>query len=292
MSIQVFFNIVYQVSILMLISYSFSINYNTSKFFNLTYAAYITISGYLFYLFHIQLNSPFIIAVIGGVAITVFLSYFLELTVFSKLKKRTKNPFILLIASIGVYTILQNLISIIWGYNALSAYSRLPLKKIEVLGGNLTVIQALTILVSIVILIIVMYFYSKSSIGRKVKAISSNEFLSSIYGINPRYVILHTTIISTLITACAGIFISLDTSIIPSYGFNILFYALVAMILGGTDNNLRLLYGVIIITTAQHLGAYYIGSKWMDAILYCVLIIILFIKPTGLSSKQLKKVEI
>jgi len=40
------------------------------------------------------------------------------------------------------------------------------------------------------------------------------------------------------------------------------------------------------------LAAYYIGSQWMDAVAYVILIAFLLAKPLGFSGKRLKKVEI
>jgi branched-chain amino acid transport system permease protein len=44
--------------------------------------------------------------------------------------------------------------------------------------------------------------------------------------------------------------------------------------------------------STQHLAAYYIGSQWMDAVAYIILILFLIAKPLGFSGKRLKKIEI
>ena len=38
--------------------------------------------------------------------------------------------------------------------------------------------------------------------------------------------------------------------------------------------------------------AYYIGSQWMDAVAYIILILYLIARPLGFSGKRLKKIEI
>ncbi|MFH1320855.1 MAG: hypothetical protein ABII90_09420 [Bacteroidota bacterium] len=50
--------------------------------------------------------------------------------------------------------------------------------------------------------------------------------------------------------------------------------------------------GALLLAAAQHLSAYYIDSKWMDAVAYVILILFLIWKPLGFSGKRLKKVEL
>ncbi|GHU75870.1 hypothetical protein FACS189414_0860 [Bacteroidia bacterium] len=74
--------------------------------------------------------------------------------------------------------------------------------------------------------------------------------------------------------------------------FNWLLYGVVAMIIGGVDSNWGLVGGAFLLATAQHLVAYYIGSQWMNAVAYVILILFLIGKPLGFSGKRLKKIEI
>jgi len=61
-------------------------------------------------------------------------------------------------------------------------------------------------------------------------------------------------------------------------GFNWLLYGVVAMIIGGVGSNWGLAGGALLLATAQHLAAYYIGSQWMDAVAYIILILFLIAK--------------
>ena len=75
-------------------------------------------------------------------------------------------------------------------------------------------------------------------------------------------------------------------------GFNWLLYGVVAMIIGGVGSHWGLVGGALLLATAQHLAAYYIGSQWMDAVAYIILIVFLIARPLGFSGKRLKKIEI
>jgi branched-chain amino acid transport system permease protein len=60
--------------------------------------------------------------------------------------------------------------------------------------------------------------------------------------------------------------------------------------IGGVGSNWGLAGGALLLAMAQHLAAYYIGSQWMDAIAYIILILFLIGKPLGFSGKRLKKI--
>jgi branched-subunit amino acid ABC-type transport system permease component len=64
------------------------------------------------------------------------------------------------------------------------------------------------------------------------------------------------------------------------------------MIIGGVGSTKGLIGGALLVATSQHLAAYYIDTKWMDAITYIILILFLLWRPLGFSGKRLKKVEV
>ncbi|MDE1890739.1 MAG: branched-chain amino acid ABC transporter permease [Planctomycetota bacterium] len=148
------------------------------------------------------------------------------------------------------------------------------------------------IAICIVSFIATVLFLQYSSLGKQMRAVSSNEELSNIFGICSDRVILWSFIIGSALAAIAGILIVLDTDMTPTMGFNIFLYSVVAMIIGGVGSYKGLIGGALLIATAQHLSAYYIDSKWMDATAYIILILFLIWKPLGFSDKRLKKVEI
>ncbi|MEI6065728.1 MAG: hypothetical protein WCP96_00170 [Methylococcaceae bacterium] len=58
-------------------------------------------------------------------------------------------------------------------------------------------------------------------------------------------------------------------------GFNYFLCGVVAMIIGGVGSYRCLVFGALLLATAQHQAAYYIATKWMDAVAYMILILFL-----------------
>ena len=104
--------------------------------------------------------------------------------------------------------------------------------------------------------------------------------------------ILWATAISSALAAIAGILVALDVDMTPTFGFNYFLYGVVAMIIGGVGSYRGLIFGSLLLASAQHLAASYIDTKWMDAVAYMILILFLIWKPLGFSGMRLKKVDV
>lgn len=212
--------------------------------------------------------------------------------IYKPLQKTKLESWQMLVASLGLYVVLQNIVSMIWGDSTLSFRTWQVKAGHEFLGAYITDVQIITIVVSIVLLVLSWLFLEKTNIGRQIKAVSSNPELSGIFGISRNRAVVWSFILGSGLAACAGILIAADTDMTPTMGFNWLLYAVVAMIIGGMGKMRYLLLGCLLLATAQHLAAYYLDSKWMNATAYIILIAFLFFRPYGFSGKRIKKAEI
>lgn len=289
---QIIFNILYSFSIIALLALSFNVIFITSKFLNLAHAVIITFAGYFCYFFYTQQGISFWIAIILGIVISVLISLIIELSIYRPLRKKNTASTLMLITSLGLYIVLQNCISILWGDDTKT------IKISDITPGNVlagvhyTKIQITTILLNISLFVFTVLFLQFHKIGRNMRAISANLKLANIHGINSNHTILWSYIIGSVLASIVGIFISIDTGITPVVGFNLLLYGIIAMVIGGIGSKWGLLGGALLLASALHLGAYYIDSKWMDAIAFTILIVFLIWKPLGFSGNQLKKIEI
>jgi branched-chain amino acid transport system permease protein len=289
---QIFINILITASIYIILSTAFYLVYSIDKIFNITYAGIIVTNIYLTYLFNNIIEVNFIFSFLCSLITTLLINSLLVKFLFSPLKNKGAHPYVLLIASLGIYIIIISIIGLTFGYESIFLLSGKSTKSLIIFGGSISLVQLLTILISVVLFGIIFYFYTKTHLGSRIRAISSNNKLAVNFGIN-------TDKYSLLVNACAaflfsiiGILIGIDTGATPSIGFNLLLYGIIIMIIGGTGNLLYLALASILLATIQHLSAYYFDTKWMDAIAYIILILFLIWKPLGFSGKKVKKVEI
>lgn len=289
---QLFLNILISTSIYLLVAASFSLIYYPTKFFHIAHAVIITSAAYFTFLFVNQFTLPLPVSVMAAIGLATCIGLLCEILFYRVMRKREAPALAYLIASIGLYTVLQNCISLFFGDDTKIIRTGEVTVGREIFGAYITDIQIITIVVSVVLFVAVNLFLQITSVGKSIRAVSSNPELCNIYGINSNKIILIAFGIGSALAAVAGILSAMDTNMTPTFGFNLLLYGVVVMIIGGVGSTRGLVAGALLVATAQHLSAYYIDTKWMDAVTYIILILFLIWKPLGFSGVRLRKVEI
>ena len=289
---QISINILLSSFLYLLIANSFSFVYYPTKFFHIAHAAIITTAAYFVLLIVQTFSIPFQFAVLAGIAAATIVGIFCELLVYRQMRKKNLAPFAYLISSIGLYVILQNTISLYFGDDTKVINTADITVGHQIFGAYITTVQIITICVSLGLFIGVNLFLHSTATGKSIRAVSSNPELCNIYGISSKKIILIAFALGSALASIAGILSAMDTNMTPTFGFNLLLYGVVAMIIGGVGSTRGLLAGSLLVAAAQHLAAFYLDTKWMDAVTYIILILFLMWKPLGFSGKRLKKVEV
>ncbi len=279
-------------AIYLLIALSFLVMYEVVKFFNLAHGAVITFGGYFVFLFSKQLEVNIWLSCI----ISLFLSGVLGIAIFHffyrPLMKRNTPSLVYLIVSLGLYVIMSNVISMVWHDGTKSIRNETIGTVYPIFNAFIVEYQIYSILLGFLIFALLSLFLRYSNIGKKMIAISENEALCEIFGINIIVIQYFVFALASVLGAVAGILYGFDTDLTPGMGFQALLSGIIVMIVGGIRSNYGLLASAILLATAQHIGAYFINSKWMEAIAFIILILFLIWRPLGFSGKRLKKVEI
>ena len=290
--LQLIFNIIISSSIYLLIATSFVIIYFPTKFFHIAHAGIITTGAYCVFFFANKFSAGLSLSIILGLISTTLIGIFCEIFVYRKMRKSNVPSLAYLIASIGLYVIMQNCISIYFGNDTKIINTTQVAIGNQFLGAYITTIQVVTVFISIAFFLAINSFLQFSSIGKCIRAVSSNAELCETYGIPSNKIIIITFGIGSFLAAAGGILSAMDTNMTPNFGFNCFLYGVVAMIIGGVGSYRGLIFGAILLATAQNLAAWYLDSKWMDAVAYIILILFLIWKPLGFSGQRLKKVEV
>ena len=286
---QFIIEILYYQAVLLIISVGFSLIYSLQRFINFVQAFSISLSAYIVYTMVIKCNLPITLAVFISIIVSAVLAIIIDWLVLSYFEKKGTKIWQMMIASLGIYVVLQNVISMVWGDSTLSFRTWEVKVGHNIMGAYITDVQIITIVTCLALLALMWLFMEKTTIGKQVKAVSSNPNLSGILGLSKDRVIMWGVGVGTALVAVAGILIAADTDMTPTMGFNWLLYGVVALTVGGLGKIRYLVLGALILATAQHLAAFYLDSKWMNATAYIILIVFLYFRPYGFSGKQLKK---
>lgn len=279
-------------SIYSLIALGFALIYQTTRFFHFAHGAIYTFGAYFAYLFFIQLNIDRWLAFPLACVATMLIGVICEITIYKPMRKSKATDLTLLIASLGLYIVLQNIISMIWGDDTKTMRTGEVMEGREIFGARITDIQIAIIITSIVLVVLLALVLTKTKFGKTLRALANDPYLARLSGINSDRYIMYAFAIGSFLAAVAAIMISLDTDMTPTMGFNALVMGVIAVIVGGIGSLPGAAVGGLFIGLAQHLGVCQLPSKWQDTIAFVILILFLLFRPYGILGKKPKKAQI
>jgi branched-chain amino acid transport system permease protein len=281
---QLIINSIIAGSIYSLVALGFNLIYGTTKFFNLAHGVLAAAGGYAVFYFSKELDLPLIPSVIAGIIIAGFIGYLIDKSVFRALRRRKASGMVFLVASLGIMTALQAVIAIIFTsqFQTLSTGS---FKVYEVFGGVITQVQVIILLLSILIMFGLAILLKFTRFGKAVRAISDDEEVSKIVGINTNKIIGRVFFIGSAIAGLSGILVGFDTGIEPGMGLSLLLKGVIASIIGGIGNVYGGVLGAFLLGFIENFGIWKISGEWKDAIAFGVLLIFLLFRPQGIIKK-------
>ncbi|MDC9723297.1 MAG: branched-chain amino acid ABC transporter permease [Urechidicola sp.] len=289
---QIFFNILSTFSVFLLLTLSFYLIYKPTKVFHLSHAFSIVLGGYSIYLFYNLLNFPLSVAIIFALMLAALFGIANEAWFYRPLRSLKDAGLKMLILSLGVYIVFQNLISLFFGDDIKALAKGEVRVGNEFFGAYITDVQIITIVVALLVFALTVLLWHKTQFGKAIRAIAINPELAQVFGIPKNKIIVLSFALGSAYAGLAGLLVGFDTGITPTMGFSLLLYGVVAMIIGGTESLLGLFIGALILALAQNLTAYYIDTKWTDAMTYGILIVFLIIRPYGVSGVKNRQVEV
>jgi len=269
-----------------LISLGFALIYRTAGFIHFSHGIVLTAGAYLTFLLTKWLGLPLSYSILPAVALSVLLGCLIETAVYRPLRRRKASSLILLLASLGVYFALQNIVSMAFGDGTRTIRLGGPEEGINVLGARITPVQVMIIFVSMALFVVVALLMKRTRIGRAMRAVASDPALARLCGIESDRVILFVFAIGSALAGVAGILVALDVNMTPTMGLNALMMGMLAAIIGGVRSIPGVALGALFLGMAQQLGGWKMGPQWQDATAFVILLAFLLFRPQGVLSRK------
>ncbi len=270
-------------SIYAMLTLGFNLTYGTAKFIDMGYGVLTVIGGYSVFYFSKMLGLPLWLGAILGIVLSGLVSFLASTIIYKPLRARKASGAVLLIASLGVLTALQAVIAILFTSQFQTLSGLLSGNRIfELFGGTFTAVQLAIFGIGAALFCLLAFLLKYTLFGKAVTAISDDEEVSKIVGINTDAVLGRVFFISGAIGGLGGILIGLDTGIEPIMGLPWLLVAVVAAIVGGIGNIYGGIAGAFLLAFAENFGIWKIAGEWKSAIAFGILILFLIWRPKGL----------
>lgn len=187
-----------------------------------------------------------------------------------------------LLVTFGLSVIIQNgLLEVYSADPQKMAAGALETASLAVGGLSLGVLPLMTFGVAVAVIWGLQRIFYHTGLGRAFRAVSDNQDIAQLMGINRRHVFGLAMALALGVTAVAGILLGIRTSFDPSIGGGRLIFGFEAVIIGGLGNLWGTLAGGVILGVAQTLGAK-IDPGWQVLSGHIAFLAILAVRPNGL----------
>lgn len=280
---QLFVNGIIAASLYALVALGFNLIYGVSRFFNMAHGVLCAVGGYSVLFLAKQSGLPVWISVIVAILFSGFLGYLLDRLVYYPLRKRKASSLVMLVASLGAFTVIQAFIAILFTsqFQTLSQSSSIQ-PTYNVLGGIMTQVQLVALSAAMVLFIFTWCLLKYTKLGIFIRATSDDEQVAKIVGVNTDRLLSFVFFLGSAIAGTAGILVGYDTGIEPTMGMQLLLKGVIAAIVGGVGHIGGGMLGSLLLGLAENFGIWKISGEWKDAIAFGLLILFLLFKPSGI----------
>jgi len=263
-----------------MVALGFNIIYSATGIINLAQGEFVMLGGMMMVYLTAIIKLPMVVSFFLSILIVTAIGAAFERAAIHPLK--SPSVITLIIITVAASILFKGGAMFAWGKHTFSLPPFSGEKPISVLGATILpqTLWILGIMGATVALLI--FFFGFTLTGKAMRACAANRTAASLVGINVKTMVLFSFALSAGIGATAGIIITPIALMNYDRGTMLAVKGFSVAVLGGLGSNVGAVVAGFIIGIMESLGAGFISSGYKDAIALVVLLLVLFIRPSGL----------
>lgn len=235
-------------------------------------------------------NLPFafvlLIGMIGGGLAAVVI----ELSIYRTLRKLRVPLINIIIATLGVSLILQNVARLVWGSEPLRYPPLFRARGIDLFGYAISPQLIWIVVLGFVMMASLQAFFRYTRLGIAMQAAAQDPEAAQLMGINVKRTTTYTFVVAGVMAGAAGVLLGSLFFASFNMGFLTGIKAFVAATLGGLGSVTGAMLGGILFGLIETFSGLLISTAYKDAVGMVVLIAILLLAPSGIFVRVGRKV--
>ena len=233
-----------------------------------------------------QRNLPTVFALPAGAVFGGLAGLLLYVAVIHPL--RNKGLLVQTIATLGAAIVIRSAVQLKFGTGTFTVN---PLNDGTLrVGGASVSRQAVWLLVFTVLAFFALkYFFEQTHIGRAMSACAINRYAAGIVGINVTVMGAIAFTVSGTVVGFIGAVAAPLTLVTASSGLTLALKGFVAAILGGFDKIGLAIFGGVLVGILESVAASRISTSYQGVIVLSALLVLLVLRPTGLTRKKVSE---
>jgi branched-chain amino acid transport system permease protein len=276
-----------------LIALGYTMVYGVLKLINFAHGDLFMIGAYLGLTLLTALGladylSPFCVIALLAVMVLILvaiLGVVLERVAYRPLRQAHRLSAV--VSALGASIFFQNIVMLIYGAKFQVSHDLMPRTVVHIFGMPVPLIRILILLASVVMMVALYTFIQRTKVGTAIRAAAIDQGAARLMGINVDRVIALVFVIGPALGGAAGLMVGIYYGQINfTMGWIYGLKAFTAAILGGIGNIPGAMVGGLMLGLIEAFAAAYLSVAWKDAFAFCVLILILIVRPTGLLGER------
>ena len=223
---------------------------------------------------------------VASIVLTSLLALLIDALLFGKLRKLGGAVIILVIAGFGAALTLRSFLEFVFTSKPTYFTDALQIAHPLFGGARATADQLLGLGIAVSLVAVVHLALTRTAAGRAMRAVSENQALAGLAGVNVAKTIRLAWLFGAGLAAVAGVMAGLLVQIRPYMGHDLLLPLFAAAILGGIGSVPGAMIAGLIIGLAEALCVQFVGAEWRAAVSFVVLVAILLLRPQGIFGRQ------
>lgn len=266
------------------IAVGFSLVWGVLNVINILHGTFIVLGSYVaFFAFNYTGLHPFASVIVAGGVLYV-VGYILQIGLINRVI--TAPVLITLTLTFGLDLVINNamLVAFTADYRKINLAN--PLGSIEIgpifLPGDRVAAMALALLLTLLLY----WLLRNTKIGRAIVAVRMDREAAALMGVEVKRVNAVTFGIGALMAGAAGALLSIVYPISPLNSSLFLGKAFVVCVLGGLGSVPGAMIGGLVLGIVESFGAFWFGPEHAVTISFALLLILLFVRPSGLLGRK------
>ncbi len=265
-----------------LMAVGYSLIYSLLNFTNFAHSITVTIGAFATFYFLTAVFENLYIGIIVAVVAAGILAMLIELLGYSVLLKKNAQRIYLLITGLGISTMCDNLVIIAFTSRFRVYPVNFSTEAVNIFGATVGQVDLIVFAVSAIALILVQLFIQKSRAGLAIRGASYSLDTTSLMGVNTQKLILIVFMIAGALAGLAGALLGAKYTAYPALGTNMANKAFISSVVGGLGSIPGAVIGAMVLGLCEVFISSYVSSAMRDIFSYALLVIILFVRPSGL----------
>jgi branched-chain amino acid transport system permease protein len=263
-----------------LIALGYHLTFVTSKTLNFAQGSAMMLGAVIMLIVTVDLGYPAYVGIVIAIALLGLFGVVLERLAVRPFADRGSVAWVLSTLAVGI--VVENVVQLVFGKSPRGIESSLVAQPLTIAGAGIYPLELIIPAVVLVTVFAARMLYAKSMVGRALRATAYDREAALAMGIDVNLMIALSYALSSMLAAIGGVLLGPLIGVNGHMGFLIGLKAFAVAIIGGLQHPVGILVAGLGYGIAENLIGGYLGSSAKEIFGFGLVIIVLFLRPSGL----------